>query len=241
MNFFNGYQFTGLASAFFVTLSLLGLLLQVKFIFTRRKLVAAGQLRGEQPTATLSLNRFSASYFGYYTVMVYGLCFAQLNHYLVWPRVVAVAIILIILHAIMRDRKTIMTIAVFCAGAMLLPGAAAIRLFGVGALHSIAQVSHLLIVCATIFFLQGAIHQVIKIRREGRTGGLSLPMHFLFAVKDFFSMLFGFAIGLSAGWPLIMFTGVSLIMQSLIMWHFRWVKHSPTAARRRTITLARDN
>lgn len=235
MNFSPSYHLAGLASAFFVTLSLTGLVLQVKLIRARKVRFAAGELTDERPTSTISLNRFFASYLGFYALMAYGLYLENLNHYLVWPRALAVIVVLLIMHAIMVDRKGALPTAVFATGVLLFVGAATIRVLGVGALTYGALVVQGLIVFATLLFLQGAIHQVFKIRRAGRTGGLSLSMHQLFFVKDFSSILFGFAMGVHEGWPLLLFNGLSMVMQSIIMWHFRWCKTSARARQRRAL------
>ena len=240
MNFLTSYHLSGLASAFFVTLSLTGLLLQVKFIHTRKIQLAAGQLADERPTSAISLNRFFASYIGFYSLMVYGLCLERLNHYLVWPRLLAVLIILVILHAILVDRKGMLPAVVFGGCVLLLLVSALIRVVGAGTLTYSTLVAQILVVAATILFLQGAIHQVIKIRRAGRTGGLSLSMHQLFFIKDFFSTLFGVAMGLQQGWPLLMFNGLSMVMQCTIIWHFRWARTSAVAGERRILFVPPD-
>ncbi len=232
MNFSTHYHLSGLASAFFVTLSLTGLALQVRFIRRRKKQFAAGGLAGERPTSTLSLNRFSATYLGYYALFAYGLCLARLNHYLVWPRVLALLLTLAILHAIMADRKSPVPAGVFAVGVVLFLASPLIRLLGAGALAYSVLAAQGLVVMATALFLQGAVHQVIKIRRAGRTGGLSLPMHQLFFLKDVSTILFGLAMGVRDGWPLLLFNGISLVMQSVIMWHFHWVKTSRIAGER---------
>lgn len=226
------YHLAGLASAFFVTLALSGLVMQARFIRRRKRLHAAGQMTGERPTSTISLNRFTATYLGFYSLFAYGLFLEELNHYLVWPRVAAVAVTLAILHAIMTDRRGALPVGVFAVGAGLFAVSPLLRWFGGGMLAYSALASQALVVAATALFLQGAIHQVVKIRRAGRTGGLSLPMHQLFFVKDFFSIWFGFTMG-AAGWPLLLFNGVSLVMQCVLIWHFRWSRRSRAAGRRR--------
>ncbi len=231
MDFLTPYHLTGLASAFFTTLALTGLSLQVKFIRARKQRFTRGELGDERPTSTISLNRFSATFLGYYSLFAYGLCLERLNHYLVWPRVLAVLITLVILHAIMVDRKGALPSGLFAGGVVLFALAPLIRLLGAGALAYSVWVVQALVIAATVFFLQGAIHQVVKIRRAGRTGGLSLSMHQLFFLKDFFSIGFGLAMG-AAGWPLLLFNGVSLVMQCVLMWQFYWVKRSPLAEQR---------
>lgn len=234
------YHLAGLASAFFVTLSLTGLALQLKFIRNRKRQFVRGELANERPTSAISLNRFSASYLGFYSLLVYGLCLQRLDHYLVWPRVVAVVLLLAILHAIMIDRKGIVSTGVFAIAVILFISAAAIRMVDSDTLANSVPMAQALIAVATVLFLQGAIHQVIKIRRGGRSGGLSLPMHQLFFVKDLFSTLFGLAMGIQQGWPLLMFNGISMVMQCIIMWHFRWVKISAIAHKRRDLVALLD-
>ncbi|MDD9873924.1 MAG: hypothetical protein OXU22_00110, partial [Gammaproteobacteria bacterium] len=92
------YHLAGLASAFFVTLALSGLVMQVRFIRKRKRLYAAGQMAGERPTSTISLNRFTATYLGFYALFAYGLFQKEQNNNLVWPRVAALAVALLILH-----------------------------------------------------------------------------------------------------------------------------------------------
>ncbi|MDD9857940.1 MAG: hypothetical protein OXU96_07840 [Gammaproteobacteria bacterium] len=231
------YHLAGLASAFFVTLALSGLVMQVRFIRKRKRLYAAGQMAGERPTSTISLNRFTATYLGFYALFAYGLFLEELNHYLVWPRVAALAVALLILHAIMTDRRGALPVGVFAVGAGLFVMSPLLRWFGGGLLAYSAFASQVLVVAAAALFLQGAVHQVVKIRRAGRTGGLSLPMHQLFFVKDCASIWFGFTMG-AAGWPLLLFNGVSLVMQCVLMWHFRWTERAPAAAQRRAAPAA---
>ena len=231
MNFLTNYHLSGLTSAAFTTLALTGLVLQVKFIRARKSRFARGELADERPTSTISLNRFSGTYIGYYSLFVYGLCLERLNHYLVWPRVLALVFALAILHAIMLDRKGALPTGLFAGGAVLFLAAPMIRLLGAGALAYSVLAVQVLVVFASVVFLQGAIHQVIKIRRAGRTGGLSLSMHQLAFLKDFFSIWFGIEMGV-AGWPLLMFNGISLVMQSVLIWHFHWTKTSRIAAQR---------
>ena len=235
MNTAAGYHLAGWASAFFVTLSLTGLALQAKLIYARKRLARDGQLGDERPTSTISLNRFVAAYLGFYSLLVYGLCFVEFNHYLVWPRIVAALIILTVLHALMSERQTVASRCAFFGCAVLLCAAFLIRLLDAPALMLGARIAQGLVVVSMALFVQGATHQIIKIRRAGRTGGLSLPMHQLFFLKDFFSVLFGITMGLAVGWPLLLFNGASMFMQCAVMWNFRWVRVSEIAAQRRTI------
>ena len=233
MNLLTDYHLAGMASAFFSTLSLTGLVLQVRFIRRRVRWFVAGELADERPTTTISINRFAASYFGFYSMLVYGLFLQPMNHYLVWPRVLAVLLILQIFHAILTDRKGRTPLIVFIAGVILFLAAIFIRALNLSALLYAIPFAQSLVVAATLIFLQGTIHQVIKIIKSGRTGGLSLSMHQLFFVKDFSLFVFGITMGFEEGWPLMLFNGVSVVMQSVSMWLFHWAKTSPNARQRR--------
>ncbi|MGI9310927.1 MAG: hypothetical protein ACR2P7_05245 [bacterium] len=234
------YHLAGIASAFFLLLSLTGLALQVRFIQRRKRRFARGELGDERPTSILSLNRFFASYFGFYALMMYGLCLERVNHYLVWPRLIAAGLVLIILYDIMIDRRGAVAKIVFHASVALLLSAALVRMMDADALARAVVAVQALVLLSTALFLQGATHQIVKVRRAGRTGALSLFMHQLFFVKDFATLLFALAMGLAQGWPLLLFNGASLIMQSVVMWHFRWARKSPLSARRRALHQALD-
>ena len=108
-------------------------------------------------------------------------------------------------------------------------------LIGIRGLVHNAGLSHGLILFSAVLLGQGAFHQLLQIRRSGRTGGLSLTMHQLFFLKDVTSLIFGVVMGFKNGWPVLLFHGVSLTVQCSTMWHFRWVKQSPVAAQRRTV------
>ena len=98
------YHLSGIVSALFVTLSLSGIGLQLRTILRRKSQQNKGLLAKGQVTSVLSLNRFFASYFGFYGMLVYGMCLPEFNHYLVWPRLLAIALLTWILLEIFLDR-----------------------------------------------------------------------------------------------------------------------------------------
>ena len=228
------YDLSGLASALLVTLSLLGLFMQARLIVRRKRTFlgqsALKQTTTERPTETLSVNRFFASFLGFYSIGLYALSLYEVNHYLLWPRVLAVSILLFILYQIYWDRRDKISATVFYLALASLVVAITIPFIGFRAEVYSTGAPQTLIILSVVLFLQGAIHQVIKIRREGRTGALSLAMNQLFLLKDISTILFAFFMGLEYGWPVLLFSGVSLIMQCVFIWHFRWVKVSPKAA-----------
>jgi hypothetical protein len=228
-----GYHFSGVLSAAFVTLSLTGLFLQVRFVWKRKVYFSQGRLVDERPTAILSLNRFATSFVAFYAMLLYGMCLARFNHYLVWPRVIAIGLLLIILKEIRFDRKDNLSTAVFCLAMALAVLAVALPVLGIRVAVHNAGGSRFLVLLSSLLLAQGAVHQILRIRRSGRTGGLSLRMHQLFFMKDVASMIFGAVMGFTQGWPVVMFHGVSMAVQCTTMWHFRWVRVSALAHERR--------
>jgi hypothetical protein len=228
-----GYHLSGLISALFVAISLTGLAVQVDFVWRRKRDFRQGRLVDERPTAILSLNRFSTSFIAFYAMLLYGVCLTRFNHYLVWPRGIALCLLLIILYEIRFDRKDKLSASVFSLAVILVLFAVALPVLGFrGAVHN-AGGSLVLVLFSALLLAQGATHQIVRIRRSGRTGGLSLRMHQLFFLKDCASMVFGAVMGFKDGWPILLFHGVSMAVQVFTMWHFHWVKVSPVASKRR--------
>jgi len=214
-------------------LSLSGIASQVKLIWDRKTLFHKGELEGERPTSVLSLNRFSTSFFAFFAMFFYGLTLERFNHYIVWPRVIALAMLLIVLYEIMRDRRDTMSYFIFTLGSVLCAGSLVLALTQYRVTFYEVYASHIFAFCVTCIFAQGAAHQIYKIRKSGSAGALSLRMHQLYALKDFSSVLFGIAMQLDKGWPVIFQHSVSFIVQIATMYHFRWVKDSTLAKERR--------
>jgi hypothetical protein len=233
------YDLSGLASALLVTISLFGLFMQARLIVKRKTVFLSqktlGENTAERPTETLSVNRFFASFLGFYSIGLYGLSLYEVNHYLLWPRVLAVSILLFILYQIYWDRRDKVSTSIFYIALVATIVAIAIPFIDIRLEVYSSGFPQVLIMVSTVLFLQGAIHQVVKIRREGRTGALSLAMNQLFLLKDSSTILFALFMGLEYGWPVLLFNGVSLIMQCVFIWHFHWVKVSPKAAMARQI------
>ncbi|MBM4002012.1 MAG: hypothetical protein FJ295_01810 [Planctomycetes bacterium] len=96
-----------------------------------------------------------------------------------------------------------------------------------------------LIVGVTLIMAQGYLHQVVLIRRTGMTGGVSLRFHQFFLAKDISTIAFAQAMGTQSGWPLLLLSVVSGATKLITMSHFRWVRLSPAAERRRLSCKAR--
>ena len=87
-------------------------------------------------------------------------------------------------------------------------------------------VSQTLIVVVTVILAQGYAHQILLIRQLRQTGAVALRMHQLFFLKDVSTIVFAVAMGMRAGWPLILLSTVSAITKLAVMWHFRWARLS---------------
>ena len=223
------YHLTGAVSTFFYLLTLAGLGGQIGIVRQRRRAWAAGALSGDRPTAILSLNQFTMSFLAFFSYFVYGFCLERFNHYLVWPRLVAIALVLIILFEIARDRRG-WTIAVFVsclaatlAGVALLLSGAEI---GVGG----RLVSQILVAVVALLLIQGYLSQVLLIRRSGRTGAVSRRMHQMFLGRDIATISFALAMGLKTGWPLLLMNGISAGTKVVVLYHFRWARLRSAAA-----------
>jgi hypothetical protein len=227
------YHVTGLISAAIFLLTLGGISAQLAKIWRRKRELAEGAGRGERPTAVLSINQFVSSFLAFFSFFVYGACLDPLNHYLVWPRLAAALLTLAVLLEIARDRRNAVATAAFTTCAVLLAGASAVLALLPSAAVWGKTFSQGLILVITVILAQGYLHQVWLIRQTGTTGGISAAFHQLFLWKDISTVAFGLAMGVSAGWPILLLSSVSAATKIITLWHFRWVRKSPTARERR--------
>jgi hypothetical protein len=98
------------------------------------------------------------------------------------------------------------------------------------------SLSQALIVVATVILAQGYTHQILLIRRSGRTGAVSIRMHQFFLLKDISTVVFAVAMGLRTGWPLLLLSIVSGLTKIGTLWHFRWARLSLLAEQRRRLS-----
>lgn len=223
------YDFAGFLSAFFVSLSLIGILLQIKLILRRKKLIAIGELKNEEATSVLSLIRFATSFLAFFTMYFYGLTLIEFNPYLVWPRVFALFFLLVVMYFIKSDRKDFLSIFTFYAACFVVFLSIVLGFSEYRSYLGQFLAPQILVVIGVVFLVYGFVVQILKIRKSGEIGALSLAMHQLYFVKDFSSVLFGTMMGLAHGWPVLIAHGISMVFQLLTMWHFRWVRLSGKA------------
>lgn len=227
------YHLAGAFNALFYGSALYGFGSQWRFIRRRRAQAARGEL-GEAPTAVLSVNIFAVSFFAYFAFYVYGASIEPFNHYIVWTRLPGTLLVQTILFEIARDRTDGATRALF-GGSLLCTVAGVLYVaFGPRAIVDEGRLlTQVLLVGVILLLLQGLAHQIVVIRRTGRTGAVSRRMHIATSIKDVSLLTFGLAMGTRTGWPLIVIAASSLVIKAVLIWHFRWVRLSPVAARRR--------
>jgi hypothetical protein len=223
------YNVTGAIHTLFILVSLVGIWSQVQKIWLRKR----DEATKSEPTAILSLNQFSVSFLAYFSFFVYGYSIRPFNHYIVWPRLIASLLVVVILYEIWRDRRSQLSAGVFSASLLVL-------LVGVFGLiwderytDNGKLISASLIVAITLLIAQGYAHQIMVIWRSGQTGAVSLRMSQFILMMDISTVAFAFAMGLSNGWPLLLLATVSGITKLTIMWLFRWEKISALAEARR--------
>lgn len=223
------YHLAGLISAMLSTLALTGVLAQARLIWCRRW---RGTSEDETPTAVLSLNRFVTSFLVFFAFFVYGSLLEQFNHYLVWPRMVAIVLVLAILFELYRDlRSRLAALAFFgCAALFLVSIPMVLNFESTGTSHP--YLGELLVVVVSMIYAQGGLMQIRAIRRARATGGLSRTMHHLFLLKDLSLIVFAGTMGWQVGWPVLLLSSVGIAVQMATLWHFRWIARSkPCTAR----------
>ncbi|MCB0333350.1 MAG: hypothetical protein KDD55_07610 [Bdellovibrionales bacterium] len=224
------FHITGAISSFFFLLSLVGLYSQIQKM---KDIEASGkELRS---SAVLSLNQFTVAFLAYFGFFIYGGSLRPINHYLMWPRLGAILLVLIILWKIYNDRRDFTS----CISFFTLVG---VFIFGVSFLTLSPSVepvgrasSQLLIIVVSVLLAQGYAHQIWRIRLAGSTGAISWQMHLLTLLKDLSMLAFALTMPWSDGWPLYLLAAVSGVTKVIILWHFGWAERSDLAKKRRRI------
>ena len=224
------YHITGLISALLYGLSVVGLWIQLQKIRERKRSNLI-----ERPTAVISLNFIAMAFYAFFFLFTYGFALERFNHYLVWPRLSAMSVSLMILYHIMKDREDVRSTVVFYICAVSTLGGLLTLIFFRDAAHLLVPFSQIGIVTITITLTQANIHQILLIMRSGSTGGIALRSHQLTLIKDLGTVAFGLVLGVSIGWPLLLLCGSNAILKLAIMYLFRWVKISPKAHERRQV------
>ena len=221
------YNLAGSINSLFVFVSLFGVFLQLRSIWNRKNQGAS------QSTELLSLNQFTVSYFAYFSFFVYGYSVVPFNHYMVWPRLVACILVMLILLEILIDRRQLKTRLVFALAMFSL-------LFGLLGLIMGEQfvdegnlVSTWIILIVSAFLAQGYWHQIMLILQTGKTGAIDIRMSQYILAMDFSTFFLAYTMGFDKSWPMVVLACVSGVTKLIIMYLFRWVRLSELAAIRR--------
>ena len=230
-----GYHVTGFINSVIFLLTIGGLWAQLRIVWQRGHDQRQGRLT-EGTTAVLSLNQFVSSYLAFFSFFLYGACLERFNHYLVWTRLAASLLTLMVLWEIMRARREWISKLSFTLCSVLLFLLPGVLLWNAGAAVWCRSISQAMIVAATVVLAQGYLHQILLIRHSGRTGAVSIRMHQFFLLKDISTVVFALAMGLRTGWPLLLLSSVSGLTKLGTLWQFRWARVSPQAQDRRLAT-----
>nr|WP_315485264.1 hypothetical protein [uncultured Undibacterium sp.] len=228
-------EIAGSLNSLLIIASLWGIWSQVKKVWHRKQ---EGVGEGSA-TAILSLNQFSVSYLAYWSFFVYGYSIKPFNHFIVWPRLIAAILVMVLLYEIWRDRRSSNAKAVFWfASLMLLLGLIGLSLAMLHGPLMVDQgraISQVLIVTITILLAQAYAHQIRLILASGSTGAVSIRMsQFIFAM-DLSSIFLGLMLGFKDGWPLLLLASVSAVTKLVMMYLFYWVRASEVAMNRRAV------
>ena len=206
-----GYHAAGLTNLVFYALALAGTAHQLLLLRARR------QDGVPHPTAVVSLNQLAVSFLGYYAFFVYGYCVRPFNHYLVWPRLLGVLLVLTILGELARDRRDRASLGIFAGASVLLVPAVGVLVAQPEIGASERRIPQALAVAATALVVQGFAHQILLVRRAGHVGAVSFWMHAATFVKDFSLAALGAAMGAATGWPLMLMGGASVAVKSVLI------------------------
>jgi uncharacterized protein with PQ loop repeat len=223
------YHLLGSINSLFITLSLYGVLAQLRQI-QRRKLASPSK-----SCAQLSLNQFTMSFLAYIAFFIYGYSVAPFNHYLVWPRLIASFLVGLILYEIWQDRQTLAAKCSFIVALVIFLFSCLGLIFGDNYQDEGQWISTSLFIIVSLLLAQGYAHQISLIWRSGQTGAVAIRMSQFILLMDISTIAFAINIGADNSWPLLLLASTSAITKFIIMYLFRWVRVSEQAKIRRTI------
>ncbi|MFM7319361.1 MAG: hypothetical protein ACKO5E_20635, partial [bacterium] len=145
--------------------------------------------------------------------------------FLTIPRAIVGLLFFLIIIEIYRERPTTGSFLAFlsCIICLLLP--LVLVLSGHRRASFVGHASNAIICLAVALIAQGNLGQYLILKRSGKRGAVSLPMHLVMSGKDLTGMIFGFEIGPSA-WSIILMHSVNLVMRSPIIWtYLKIAKH----------------
>jgi uncharacterized protein with PQ loop repeat len=221
----------GVVNTVFVFVSLLGIFSQLRRIWARKK----DEEHHNNPSKLLSLNQFTMSFFAYLSFFVYGYSIEPFNHYIVWPRLIASALVWFILYEIWHDRRDKMSVASLAIASVFLVCGTMGLITGSVYSDQSRFISQSLILVVTLLLAQGYFHQISLIYKHGETGAVDLKMSQFILMMDISTIAFALSIGIDEGWPLLCLATVSGVTKLIIMYQFRWVRRNKKAKQKRFV------
>jgi hypothetical protein len=214
----SAYHIWGTISTVFFLSSILAIFHQLRLIWKRKKLVTQGQLQ-EKASQSISVNQVFSSYCGVYSFFLFGLVLDSPDPFLMYPRAVVGLLLYMVVRELYKDRMDRPCKAAFfvCSLSLLVP--IVLLLTGTRSASQTQSASHAVVCAATLLMAQGALSQWRVLRRSGKRGAVSLPMHLVLYGKDFTGMMFGFQIGVSA-WSIILMHASNLVMRAPIIYSY---------------------
>jgi len=219
----------GSINTFFILFSLLGVCSQLRTIWSRKRQQQANV------TAVLSQKMFFISFLAYFSFFVYGMAIQPFNHFIVWPRLIASVVMACILYELWLDRKDRPSYFCFVIALGLMALGVVFALSGTHYLDEGKVTMAGLIVCISIILAQGYWHQIRLVYKAGATGALDKKMSLFILYMDISTLAFALSLGVKDAWPLMLLATVSGITKIIVLYLFRWVRISPSAAQKRML------
>ena len=215
-----GYYLWGCISSTFFLSSIPAIAHQIKIIWNRRALKAKGELR-ESVTQSISLNQIASSYWAVYSFFLFGLASDSPDLFLVLPRAVVGILLYLVIFELFRDRRSFRAKFIFILCSISIIAAALLVLSGLRSTIGAQTVSTGIVCLSTLLLAQGNLAQYLALKRSGKRGAVSFPMHLVLYAKDFTGMMFGLQLGANA-WAIVLMHVSNLIMRApLILTYLR--------------------
>jgi hypothetical protein len=214
----NTYYFWGTISSVFFLSSIPAILHQLSVIWKRKRL-RREQALDEAATQSISLNQVFSSYCAVYSFFLFGLVLDSPDPFLMYPRAIVGILLYAILLEIYSERRSRAARASFAASSLSLIGPLALIATGTRASPEAQSASNALVCGTTILMAQGAVSQWLLLKRSGKRGAVSLPMHLALYGKDFTGLMFGLQIG-TAAWSIVLMHASNLIMRAPVIYSY---------------------
>jgi hypothetical protein len=210
------YYFWGLVSSAFFLSSIPAIAHQLKVIRKRRALKTSGELN-DPVTQSISLNQIASSYWAVYSFFLFGLACESPDLFLVLPRAVVGILLYLVIFELFRDRRSLRAKFVFTLCSISIITAVFLALSELRATIGTQTVSTGIVCLSTLLLAQGNIAQYLALKRSGKRGAVSFPMHLVLYAKDFTGMMFGLQLGSSA-WAIVLMHVSNLIMRAPVIY-----------------------